>query len=108
MRSKHPPRGEMLSCVSFAPLRSRPFYSPADGDNPQDVLFVRYIGPSFTYIIPSFDVLAVSMRPMVVSVRHDGEEKTFDIFVRSESSLDDRVLPALMIAKDYALIKVCY
>lgn len=98
----------MLSCVSFAPRRSRPLYSPEDGDHSQDALSVQSIGPAFTYVIPSFDVLAVMMRPMVVVVHQGGEEKRFDIFVRNDASLDARVLPAVMIAKDYALIQVCY
>ena len=54
----------MLSCVSFAPVPTRPFYSPADGDDPEDVLTVLSIGRSSKYVIPSFEVLAVSMRPM--------------------------------------------
>ena len=33
-------------------------------------------------------------------------KKTFDICIRSDSSLDARVLPTVM-AKDYALILVC-
>ena len=63
---------------------------------------MQSIGPAFTYVIPSFDVLAIKMRLMVVVVYQGGEERRFDIFVRNDASLDGRVLPAVMIAKDYS------
>ena len=96
-----------MSCVSFAPPHTRPLHSPADGDS-EDVLRVLSIGPSFKYVIPSFDVLAVSMRPMVIRIYYDGEERTYDIFVRSDSCLNGRVFPAVMRVKDYALIEVSH
>lgn len=95
-----------LSCVSFAPLPSRPSYKPGDEDEPNDVFVVLKMGPPFRYVIPTFDVLAVTLLQIHIRGECDGEPKLYDLFIRSDSSLNSRALPALMTAKDYALIPV--
>ena len=96
----------MLSCLSYAPLSSRPCGSPADKEAEDEVL-VLSIGPSFKYVVPSFDVLAVAMRPMKIRVNVDGQDRTYDIFIRTDNSLNGHLLPAMMRVKDYALVEVC-
>ena len=86
----------MLASVSFAPLSTRPSCSSADLDDPEDELLVLSIGSSFKYVIPSFDVLAVSMRPMRIRVNYGRRDRAYDIFVRSDPSLNGRMLPAIM------------
>ena len=97
---------ETLSCVSFAPLQSRPFYSPEDAGNSPNMILVEHFGPSISYVIPTFDVLSVSIRPMVVKARVGSEEENFDMFVRADPSLDAAMLPNMMIVKDHILIRV--
>ena len=58
-------------------------------------------------MVPSFDVLAVAMRPMKIRVNVDGQHRTYDIFIRTDNSLNGHLLPAMMRAKDYALVEVC-
>ena len=89
----------MLASVSFAPLSTRPSCSSADP-------LVLSIGSSFKYVIPSFDVLAVSMRPMRIRVNYGRRDRAYDIFVRSDPSLNGRMLPAIMNVKDYAMVEV--
>ena len=95
-----------LSCVSFAPLSSRPFYKPGDEDEPNDVFVVLKMGTLFRYVIPTFDVLAVALQQIQIRGECDGEPKLYDLFIRNDSSLNSRTLPALMTGKDYALIPV--
>ena len=80
--------------------------SPADKEAEDEVL-VLSIGPSFKYVVPSFDVLAVAMRPMKIRVNVDGQDRTYDIFIRTDNSLNGHLLPAMMRVKDYALVEVC-
>ena len=71
-----------LSCVSFADLSSRPSYVPDDNE-PDDRFWVLTLGPSFRYVIPSFDVLAVELRQMRVGGDSKGAGQVYDIFIRA-------------------------
>ena len=64
------------------------------------------IGTSFRYVIPSFEVLAVALRQIQIRCELDGEDRVYDLFIRSDNSLNGEVLPALMIVKDYTVIQV--
>ena len=97
----------MLASISFAPLSTRPSCSSADLDDPEDELLILSIGSSFKYVIPRFDVLAVSMRPMRIRVNYGGRDRAYDIFVRSDPSLNGRMLPAIMSVKDFEVRDFC-
>ena len=72
-----------LSCVSFADLSSRPSYVPDDNE-PDDRFWVLTLGPSFRYVIPSLDVLAVELRQMRVGGDSKGAGQVYDIFIRAD------------------------
>ena len=72
-----------LSCVSFADLSSRPSYVPDDNES-DDRFWVLTLGPSFRYVIPSFDVLAVELRQMRVGGDSKGVGQVYDIFIRAD------------------------
>ena len=62
------------------------------------------IGEPFTYMIPSFDVLAVELRLIrIPGCDGSGEEKVFDLFIRNDPDLS-RTYPAWMKALDFAVI----
>ena len=69
-------------------------------------MLVLSIGPPFKYVIPSFDVLAVSMRPARIRVKFGRQDKAYDIFIRTDNSLNEHLLPAMLKVKDYALVQV--
>ena len=94
-----------LSCVTFAELTARPSYVPSD-DEPDDLFWVLNVGPSFRYIIPSFDVLAVILRQLRVGGDRKGEGRMYDIFIREDASLMKKTIPALMTVKDYMNVAV--
>jgi hypothetical protein len=93
-----------LACVSVSELSSRPSYV---GDDDDDQFWVLHVGPSFRYVIPSFDVLAVELRRIRVGGDRNGAGQVYDIFIRgNDVSLTNKVYPALMTAKDYMNIEV--
>ena len=47
-----------LSSVSIVPVSSRPGYDPAV-ETKRDCMCVLSVGPTFQYVIPSFDILQV-------------------------------------------------
>ena len=52
------------------------------------------VGPPFRYVIPSFDVISVGLRQIVIhGATPEGEEHTYDVFVCNDPSLS-RPLPA--------------
>ena len=95
-----------LSCVSFGDLSSRPSYVPDDNE-PDDRFWVLTLGPSFRYVISSFDVLAVELRQMRVGGDSKGAGQVYDIFIRADDvSQMKKTYPALMRVKDYLNIEV--
>ena len=94
-----------LSCVSFADLSSRPSYVPDDNE-PDDPFWVLTLGPSFRYVIPSFDVLAVELRQMRVGGDSKGAGQVYVIFIRADDVSLMKNYPALMRVKDYLNIEV--
>ena len=97
--------GNSLTSVSVAPLRTRPSYVQGMEDDPEDCFDVVSIGPPFSYVIPSFEVLAVELRQMKILGQLDGVEKHHDLFIRNEASLC-RSYPARMTVKDVVVIEV--
>ncbi len=53
-----------LSSVLETPIAHRPSFDLYSATNESDFFFVISLGQSFCYPIPSFDVLAVELRPM--------------------------------------------
>lgn len=95
-----------LSCVSVSDPSSRPSYG-ADDNEIDDMFWVLHVGPSFKYVIPSFDVLTVELRHIRVGGDSNGAGQVYDIFIRgNDLSLMNKVYPALMTAKDYMNIAV--
>ena len=101
----------MVSGVSFAPISTRPWHYEGVEDEPEDCVCALSVGPPFTYVIPSFDLLRVELRQMCVKAytAQEGEEKQYDFFIRNSQSLC-RSYPAWMIVKDATIVKVrgCY
>lgn len=93
--------------VHYVPKEFRPTMDSSDS-NKDDTVWVTSIGDTFTYVIPSFDVLAVELRQIKISGynRRDGKERILDLFIRNDASLC-RTYPAVMIIKDVTIIKVC-
>ena len=92
--------------MSFVPLSSRPWYDPSIADQPDDHVLVLSVGPPFSYIIPSFDVLKVEMRQMKVKFAgKGGDDETYDIFIRDDPSLCLEY-PVEMVVKDSTVIQV--
>ena len=94
----------VLSCVSVAPLSTRPWYVQGMEDDPNAMFDVVSLGPPFSYVIPSFDVLAVELRQMVIVGQEEGVEAHYDLFVRNNVSLR-RSYPARMTVKDFVVRK---
>lgn len=93
-------------CVSWAPFQCRPSYNPANNNEEHDCLCVLGLGAPFKYVIPSFDVLEVEIRYMIVKgYNNKGEEESYDFFIRSDPSLC-RVYPTWMEVKDVTVIEV--
>jgi len=92
---------DVSESVHFVPKEFRP------GGNIDDEVWVNSIGDPFMYVIPSFDVLAVELRLILISgySRIDGEEKHLALFIRNHDSLC-RAYPSLMTIKDYTIIEV--
>ena len=56
------------------------------------------------YVIPSFNVLAIPLKHLIVK-RISGQELEYDIFIRNCSPLD-RHSPAQLTIKDVVIVKV--
>ena len=80
--------------MSFAPMPSRPLYQPEDDDDEPNVFCVLSIGSSFRYVILSFEVLAVALRQIRIRCELDGEVKVYDLFIRSDNSLNGTSTPS--------------
>ena len=95
---------ELKFRVYFAPKSLRPFHDPAMDEEPDDCICVVSLGAPFRYVIPGFVVLAVELRQMRVK-GYDamGEERTYNVFVRNNLSLNWSY-PVWMEIKDAAVI----
>ena len=93
-------------CVYFAPKSLRPWYDPATDEEPNDCVCALSLGPPFRYVISGFDVLAVEMRQIrIKGYTTAGEERTYDIFVRNDPSVN-RCYPVWMEIKDATIVEV--
>lgn len=91
-----------LSSVRIAPLSTR--LREDTGKN--DCLCILSVGSRFLYVIPGFDVLAVSLRVMrVQGYDAEGKLRVCDVFVRDDPSLD-RIYPAAMEVTDQTCVDV--
>jgi len=66
-----------------------------------DAVTVTFLGKSFLYTIPSFDVLGVELKPAEITgkVKSSGITKCYDLFIRDHPSLV-REYPSTMTIKD--------
>jgi hypothetical protein len=89
-----------------APSSARPFYDPKSEDDVKDCFSVLGIGPPFPFVIPSFDVLSVELKPLRIhGATPQGEEHTYDGFIRNDPSLSHS-LPAWMTVMDSTIVDV--
>ena len=71
-----------------------------------DLFSILNVGPPFRHVIPSFDVISVGPRQIVIhGATPEGEEDTYDVFVRNDPSLSG-LLPAWMTVMDATIIDV--
>ncbi|XP_065902857.1 uncharacterized protein [Dysidea avara] len=92
--------------VHYVPRQFRPCSDAPSCSEKDDVIMVTAVGDSFMYIIPSFDVFSIELRPVKIkgySIRRK-ETLTYDLFIRSHSSLD-REYPSKLTIKDVTIIK---
>jgi len=81
-------------------------------DEPEepDEVIVLSCGEMIRYVIPSFDVFTIPLRPLKIegySTEADNEDEVvlYDVFARN-CPLLDRAYPATMLIKDVVIIKV--
>ena len=97
-----------LACVQFVPKSARPEHvsNPDNEEDEDDCLCILSLGDPFQYVIPSFQFLSVELRQIrVKGYTTEGEEKTYDMFMRNDPSLC-RAYPAWIVAKDVTVIQV--
>ena len=93
-----------LSSVSFVPASSRPGYDPS---LPEDQVCLLSVGPTFKYVIPSFEVLQVDLQQARVKGYDSyGKEIHYDFFIRSDIDLN-RSYPAWLVIKEAVCVQVC-
>ena len=102
--------GSSSSCiwtasVFLAPASSRP-RDHSDGNEDNDEVCILTLGDPFRYTISSFDVIAIELRQLrMKGYNTDGEELTFNAFIRNDPSLN-RSYPAWMTITDGTAIDI--
>jgi len=93
--------------VHYVPKHLRPLPDDPTCGEKDDVVTVTFLGESFLYAIPSFDVLGVELRPAEIKgiIKSSGITKCYDLFIRDHPSLV-REYPSTMTIKDVTVIKV--
>ena len=94
-----------LHSVSLSPLSTRPSYVPGEENDPDDEFDVLCVGDPFKYVIPSFDLLAVEIRKILITGLSNGAVVYYNVFVCNLPSLIHS-LPARMTVKDFTFIQV--
>ena len=93
-----------LSSVIYCSKNIRPLCNDQLPEDTDCEFCVLSVGKSFNYVIPSFDILAVKLRPMrVTSYNDDNVETMYDYFVRDDSDLS-RAYPSWMKVKDLTVV----
>ena len=90
--------------TAAAPSGTRP--ARDDGSQPdRNLIAILLVGVPFTYAVPSFSVLSVTLRQIMFEMIVDGQKKVFHGFIRDDPSLD-RPLPASLSVTEHCFVDV--
>ena len=90
--------------TAAAPSGTRP--ARDDGSQPdRNLIAILRVGVPFTYAVPSFSVLSVTLRQIMFEMIVDGQKKVFHGFIRDDPSLD-RPLPASLSVTEHCFVDV--